>query len=161
MYEEYPMDASAGSDGLGLLMMLGAAFWVIVAVAWLFFGFLQYKISQKTAAADSSWWSFIPLLNIIQMVKMADKPLWWTILMFVPIVNIVMLFLVWIPIAEQCGKSAIWGVFCVLPIFNIVGLLVLAFSENPNGLKRVPVNPVNRPPMPRPDATRQVYGQPK
>lgn len=160
MYEEYPMEATSDPSGLGALMMLGAAFWVIVAVAWIFFGWLQYKISQKTGPADTAWWSFIPLMNMIQMAKMADKPLWWVALMFIPFVNIVIFLMVWIAIAQRCGKSAIWGVFCMLPLLILVGLLVLAFSDSGNSYQRVPVK-ANRPPMPRPEAPRQVYGQPK
>ena len=53
---------------------------------------------------------------MIVLMQIAGRPVWWVLLMFVPVVNIVVSFIVVIDIARAFGKGAGFG----------VGLLFLA-----------------------------------
>ncbi len=74
-----------------------------------------------TKAGQPGWAAIIPIYNVIVMLKIAGRPLWWIILLFVPLVSIVILILVSIDVAKHFGKSAGFG----------VGLAVLAFIFYP------------------------------
>jgi len=95
------------------------AIWALIAVCLM-------KIAQKTNT-DNAWWAWIPILNIILMLNIARKPVWWIILFLIPLVNIVISILVWIGIAEARGKGAIWGI--ITAFIPIIGLPYLAFSD--------------------------------
>ena len=107
---------------------LGLMFWAFILGVYLFFGYTQYKIAQKCNCRDEAWWSFIPVLNVILQLKMAEKPNWWFFLYLIPIVNLFVIFSVWIEIAKNAGHSTMWGVFAVLPFLNIIALIVMAFT---------------------------------
>ncbi|HKX13546.1 MAG TPA: DUF5684 domain-containing protein, partial [bacterium] len=71
----------------------------------------------------------IPIVNIIFILQLAQKPLWWIILFIIPIVNLVIAVMVWAAISVRRGKPNWWGVLMLIPIVNLVILLILAFGE--------------------------------
>ncbi|MCC6272740.1 MAG: hypothetical protein IT572_04685 [Deltaproteobacteria bacterium] len=73
--------------------------------------------------------SLIPIVNIVFILQLAQKPIWWIILLIIPIVNLVILVLVWMKIAERRGKPGWWGVLMLIPIANFIVLLILAFGK--------------------------------
>lgn len=110
----------------GLIAGMFLIFLLVFAVIYAFFAICLMKIAQKTNT-DNAWWAWIPILQIILMLNVAHKPVWWIILLFVPLVNIVISILVFIGVAEARGKGAIWGI--IAAFIPIVGLPYLAFSE--------------------------------
>jgi uncharacterized membrane protein YoaK (UPF0700 family) len=61
------------------------------------------------------------------MIEIAGKPLWWFLLMLIPLVNIVVAFVVMIAIAEKFGKSAGFGVG--LTLLGFIFFPILAFGD--------------------------------
>ena len=90
---------------------------VVIAGVWLAF----------VKAGAPGWASIIPIFNLYVMVKMAGREGWWVILFFVPLVNIVVVFIVYIAIAERFGKSAGFGVGMVL--LSFVFWPILGFGD--------------------------------
>jgi hypothetical protein len=91
---------------------------VIVYIALIVFviaGF--WKVFEK--AGEPGWAAIIPIYNYYIMTKIGGKPGWWVILMLIPIVNIVILIMLCIEIAQRFGKSSGFGVGMALlsPIF--------------------------------------------
>jgi hypothetical protein len=71
----------------------------------------------------------IPIWNFIEQVRISGKPLWWVILiLLVPIVNIVLLIIVWANICKAFGKSAAWVVGIIFLPF--IFLPLIAFGKN-------------------------------
>ena len=99
----------------------------------------MWKVFVK--AGKPGWASIIPIYNMIVMLQIAGKPIWWIILLFLPIANIVVSLLVGIAIAENFGKGAGFGVG--LALVGIVFFPILAFG-NARYLGAVS----NAPPMP-------------
>ncbi len=52
----------------------------------------------------------IPIYNVILLLEIAGRPLWWIVLLLIPIVNFVVAILVSLDIAKQFGKGAGFGV---------------------------------------------------
>jgi hypothetical protein len=63
-----------------------------------------WKVFSK--ANEPGWAAIIPIYNIIVMLKIAGKPLWWLVLMIIPVVSIVVGILVLVSVAKSFGKSA-------------------------------------------------------
>jgi hypothetical protein len=75
---------------------------VIITIAGL------WKTFEK--AGKPGWAAIVPIYNLIVMLEIAGKPLWWIILFFIPLVNLIVAILVSIAIAERFGKGAGFGV---------------------------------------------------
>lgn len=75
-------------------------------------------------AGKPGWACLIPIYNIIVLLEIVGKPIWWIVLFFIPLVGLVMAFLVNIALAERFGKGAGFGVgLTLLPFifFPILG----------------------------------------
>jgi len=107
-------------------------FWLASPLVWLgmyvYFSFCLFTIAKKVNH-ESPWWAFVPVLNVVQIIQMASKPLYWFIFLFVPIVNIVVIAMLWIEVAKAREKSPIWGILMLLPFLNFVAVLVMALGE--------------------------------
>ncbi len=108
----------------GLLWMMMGMFlvWLIVVI---FFVVILWKIFTK--AGEAGWKSLIPIYNTIILLKIAGKPWWWILLLFVPFVNIVVYIIVTIDLSKRFGKgTGFWiGLFLLFPIFGAI----LAFGD--------------------------------
>jgi signal peptidase I len=65
-----------------------------------------YKMFEK--AGQAGWKALIPFLNAYISIRLIGKPVWWFILMFVPIVNAVMIFLIASELVRAYGKNEFW-----------------------------------------------------
>jgi len=116
MEASYDGGAAAGIGMVGLIVNLAVL---------LFFIVVMWKIFTK--AGQPGWASIIPIYNTYIMLKIAGKPGWWLLLMFVPIVNFVVAILATISFAENFGKGAGFaiGLLFLSPIF----MSILAFGS--------------------------------
>lgn len=115
-----------GSDG----SLSGLAFTLAIVAAvtlHLFLGYCLKRIVEKTGDDEVAdlWW--IPLVNVILLLRAADKPAWWLILLLVPGVNIIAAIMLWVAAARNLGKGVIWGIIAAL--IAVVGVPYLAFSD--------------------------------
>lgn len=72
---------------------------------------------------------WVPLLQLIPMLRAAGMSGWWFLAYFVPLLNLVPSILWPLKIAEARGKSIWVGVLLLLPITNLFVFLYLAFSD--------------------------------
>ena len=71
-----------------------------------------WKIFEK--AGKPGWASIVPVYNIIVMLEIVDRPLWWIILPIVPAIVIPL------ELAKRFGKSTGFGVgLLLLPIIFV------------------------------------------
>lgn len=75
----------------------------------------------------NGWEAFIPILNIITLLDIVEKPRWWFFLLLIPPINIV--FLIWITnlLAKKCGKDQGFTVGLILLPF--IFYPILAFDD--------------------------------
>ena len=72
--------------------------------------------------------AIIPIWNIIEVVRISGKPLWWVILiLLIPIVNLVLAIMVVHGISKAFGKDA--GFTVGLILLGIVFWPILAFGK--------------------------------
>lgn len=121
--------AAAGIFGAMILIWLIAM--VFALAVYIYFAFCLMKIANKTNTPNS-WFAWIPILNVILMLQISQKPMWWLIFFFIPILNIlgiIFMVLMWMAIAERVGKPSWWGILMIVPIANLIVPGVLAFSK--------------------------------
>lgn len=101
---------------------------LIIAVAfYLILAFPLYAMGQKTDSTHS-WFAFVPILNLVLMLEIAGKDLWWILLMLIPCVNIVVFIIVWMGIAEAMNKPSLLGLLMLIPVVNLIVPYYLAFG---------------------------------
>jgi hypothetical protein len=105
--------AIGGMMVLGICLVIAA---IMIAGLW--------KVFVK--AGQPGWACLVPIYNVYTLVLIAGKPGWWTLLYFVPFVNIVVGVLVAISVAKSFGRSAAFGVF--LLFFLGIGYLIIGFG---------------------------------
>ncbi len=126
--EEIPMQvdpeaAMAAAAAMMVVMLL------IFAGCYAYFAVCLMSIAKKTNTPNG-WMAWIPIANVILMLQIAGKPIWWIILMLIPLVGVIIAILVWMGIAEARGKPGWMGALIVLiPIVNLILLGYLAFSN--------------------------------
>ena len=99
--------------------------WIVV-YGWM--ALCLHVIANKTST-QNGWLAWIPIANIYLLCKIGRKPGWWTILLFIPLVNIVIGILVCINVARIRQRSSWLGVLMMIPFINVIPFGVLAFSE--------------------------------
>jgi hypothetical protein len=94
-----------------------AIFVLIIAGMWKVF----------TKAGQPGWAAIVPIYNIIVLLQIGGKPVWWVLLFLIPVVNIVIAVLVGIAIAKNFGKSDAFGVG--LGLLGFVFYPILGFGD--------------------------------
>jgi hypothetical protein len=94
----------------------------------------MWKIFEK--AGKPGWAAIVPIYNIIILLEIVGKPTWWIILILIPIVNLIVLILIWHQLSLSFGKDGLYTVGLIL--LGIVFFPMLAFGEakyvGPGGL---------------------------
>ena len=116
----------AQNDGGEVVALIAAAVFGLLGLAFaLVMIASMWKIFTK--AGEPGWMAIIPFLNIVILAKIARQPIWVPIVaLFVPVVNIIALFLIYKGLAEAFGKDIVFAIaLFFLPIFV---LPYMAFS---------------------------------
>ena len=71
------------------------------------------------AAGRKKWEAAIPVYNAVILMKIINRSPWWTILLFVPVVNLIMFPVVWVETLRSFGKNS--------TLDTLLGVLTLGF----------------------------------
>jgi hypothetical protein len=80
---------------------------VMIAAMWKVF----------TKAGQPGWAAIVPIYNLIVILKITGKPLWWFVLFLIPLVNFIAAIMVFVALAKAFGKGTGFA----------VGMLLLGF----------------------------------
>jgi len=79
--------------------------WIIFFfVIQLLHGLATFKLYFK--AGRQAWEAFVPVYNAVILMKIINRPWWWTILLFLPIVNLILFPVIWVEIARSFGRHS-------------------------------------------------------
>ena len=88
-----------------------------------------------TKAGKPGWASIVPIINVIYLLEIAGKPVWWFFLLCIPIVNIVISFIIAIDIAKN-GKSEGFGIGLALLPFIFYPILGFGDARFRGGMQK-------------------------
>ena len=70
------------------------------------------------AAGRKAWEAAIPIYNAIVLMKIINRPTWWTFLLFVPVINLIMFPVVWVETLRSFGKNSTLDTFLAVVTFG-------------------------------------------
>ncbi len=117
--QQYPEYGEGGGSGL-----FAGAFFVIWLGIFILMAAASWKIFTK--AGKPGWAALIPIYNLIVLLEITGKPLWWFILFLVPFANLVALVLLAVALAQKFGKGV--GFAIGLLLLPMVFFPILAFG---------------------------------
>ena len=65
-------------------------------------------------AGRKAWEAAIPIYNGIVLMKIINRPWWWVLLLFLPIINLLMFPVVWVETIRSFGKNKLWDTWLVI-----------------------------------------------
>lgn len=72
---------------------------------------------------------FSTILNVLLMLNIAKKPLWWFILLIIPFVGLVVGIIVMMAVAEARNKPSWWGILMIVPLVGLIVPGYLAWAD--------------------------------
>ena len=78
--------------------------WILVFLLLNVFHFLMYWKFYKRAGYPA-WKALVPVYNTCVLTKIINRPWWWCVLLYVPIVNLIMAVAYWFQVLEVFGKD--------------------------------------------------------
>lgn len=127
-YEDYIDYADYAEESVGIFAGLAAGFgamWFFSIVIMLISIISMWKIFNKAGKPGVA--AIVPIWNIIVLLEVAGLEWWYMLLMLIPIVNIIILFKVYIDLAHNFGKSTGFGILTVF--FSVICMPILAFGD--------------------------------
>jgi len=70
-------------------------------------------------AGRQAWEAAIPVYNALVLMKIIHRPWWWTILLFIPIVNLIMFPVIWVETIRSFGKHSLMDTILVVATFGL------------------------------------------
>jgi hypothetical protein len=105
-----------------------AIFFGVALLLYFFFCYCLKCIVEKcgTTPGILVW---IPILQIIPLLRAGGVPIWFLILLFIPIVNIIAGVYMWVKVCQARGKSGWLVILMFIPLLGLFFIPYLAFSE--------------------------------
>ena len=115
--ETQPYDSGAGA-GLGIVMIIYLAVLVLMVAS-------MWKIFTK--AGKPGWAAIVPIYNLIVLLEIINKPLWWIILLLIPFVNFIFLIIITHNLSTVFGQGI--GTTLLLIFLPFIGYPMLGFGS--------------------------------
>jgi len=114
-----------GGGGAAAVILIIELAVLIVALAGM------WKMYVK--AGKPGWAALIPIYNVIVLLEIVGRPIWWLILLIVPLVNIIIVIVLTFDLARKFGKGG--GFALGLLFLGFIFYPILGFGDaryNPN-----------------------------
>ncbi|QIH39627.1 signal peptidase I [Flavobacterium sp. Sr18] len=95
------------------------------------------------AAGRKKWEAAVPVYNAIVLMKIIGRPSWWTILLFMPIINLIIFPVVWVETLRSFGKRSGLDTFLVLLTLGLY-LYYINYTQKLNYISDRSLSPQNK-----------------
>lgn len=85
-----------------------------------------------TKAGRKAWEAAIPIYNAVILMKIINRPWWWVILIFIPVINVIMLPVIWVETIRSFGKNTNIDTFLVIATLGLYIYYVNYFIDLPH-----------------------------
>jgi signal peptidase I len=87
--------------------------WIIFILVIQIIHFLgTWKLYVK--AGRKAWEAAVPVYNAVVLMKIINRPWWWVLLLFIPIINLLMFPVVWVETIRSFGKNSLLDTWLVI-----------------------------------------------
>ncbi|MFC4723552.1 signal peptidase I [Geojedonia litorea] len=102
--------------------------WLIfLLIVQLIHGLGTWKLYTK--AGRQAWEAFVPIYNAVVLMTILNRSRWWTILLFVPVVNLIMFPVVWVETARSFGKNSYLDTFLAVITLGFYNYYLNYFTD--------------------------------
>jgi hypothetical protein len=84
-----------------------------------------WKVYEK--AGKPGWAAIVPIYNIVVLLEIVRKPVWWIVLLIIPIANLIVAIIIYMQLAKSFGKSSGFGLGLVF--LGFIFFPILAFGD--------------------------------
>jgi hypothetical protein len=105
----------------------GPVFWICWSVIVILMIASWWKMFSK--AGQPGWAAIIPIVNFYFFCKVARRPGWWLILMFIPFVNLIIIIILCIDVAKAFGKGVGFGIGLIFLPFIFYPILAFGSAQ--------------------------------
>ena len=113
--------------------------WLLfIAIVQLIHFFGTWKLYQK--AGFKSWQAAIPVYNAIVLMQIINRPKWWVVMLFIPIINLIIFPVVWVEIARSFGKNSTTDTLLTLLSFGLY-IYVINYRDQSNYIENRSLQP--------------------
>jgi hypothetical protein len=116
-----------GGSSLGLFIFLIII--LAVLIPYVYFALCFIGMAKKTGSSPS-WFAWVPILNLILLVRISGMSSWLTLLILVPVVNIIFFGVVWWKTAKRTGFSGGLGLLMFVPIAQLIMPGIFAWKKS-------------------------------
>jgi signal peptidase I len=95
------------------------------------------------AAGRKRWAAAIPVYNSIVLMKIIGRPTWWTILLFIPIINLIMFPVIWVETLRSFGKRSSLDTFLGIATFGFY-IFYISYTQPLTYISDRDFNPENK-----------------
>jgi len=85
-------------------------------------------------AGRKPWEALVPVYNAVVLMQIINRPKWWTILLFLPIISLIMIPVIWVETLRSFGKNSKMDALLAIASF---GLYIAYVNYNSAGLHYV------------------------
>lgn len=119
--------------------MNGTQWLIFFIIIQLIHGLATWKLYVK--AGRKAWEAFIPVYNAVILMKIINRPWWWTILLFLPIVNLIMFPVIWVETARSFGKNTTLDTFLAIITLGFYNFYISYLAKDVNYISARSLNP--------------------
>ncbi|TRX39176.1 signal peptidase I [Flavobacterium restrictum] len=117
-------------------------FWFVTFLAVQIIHFLgTWKLYES--AGRKRWEAAVPIYNAIVLMKIIGRPTWWTVLLFVPIINLIMFPVIWVETLRSFGKRTTLDTFLGIVTFGFY-IYYINYTQELNYITDRNIDPENR-----------------
>ena len=121
----------------------------MTALQWLFFllivqvihGLGTWKLYTK--AGRQAWEAFIPVYNAIVLMQIINRPKWYTFLLFIPVINLIMIPVVWVETIRSFGYNTTKDTALVILTLGFY-IYYINYAQNPTYITDRSLVPTNK-----------------
>ena len=95
------------------------------------------------SAGRKSWEAAIPVYNAIVLLKIIGRPSWWTILLFLPIINLIVFPVIWVETLRSLGKNSTLDKVLGVATFGLY-IAYISYTQKLNYTPDRSTEPVNK-----------------
>jgi len=111
---------------------------IFILIIQVVHGLGTWKLYVK--AGRQAWEAFIPVYNAVILMKIINRSPWWTILLFLPIINLIMFPVVWVETARSFGKNTYTDTFLAVVTLGFYNYY-LNYVADVNYIENRDINP--------------------
>ena len=100
---------------------------VILFIIHLIHGLGTWKLYSK--AGYKLWEAFIPVYSIIILIKIVNRSRWWIVLLALPVINAIMIPVLWVELSRSFGKNTYLDTFLSILSLGFYNYYLNYFSD--------------------------------